>query len=78
MNMIDSALKELQCKEEDNHKNNHCGQPGWLSSLALPLAQGMVLETRDPVPCQAPCMEPASPSACVSSSLSLSLFLMNK
>ena len=46
----------------------------------LPLAQGMSLESRDQVPCQAPCMEPASPSACVSASLSLSLSvpLMNK
>ena len=26
-------------------------------------AQGLVLETRDRVPCGAPCMEPASPSA---------------
>ena len=38
-------------------------QPGWLSSLALPSAQGLILETRDRVPCRAPCMEPASPSA---------------
>ena len=41
-----------------------------------PSAQGMILETRDRVPHQAPCTEPASPSACVSASLSLSL--MNK
>ena len=39
----------------------------------LPLAQGVTLETRDPVPRRAPCMEPASPSACVSASLSASL-----
>ena len=42
--------------------------------LVLPAAQGVILETRDRVPRQAPHMEPASPSACVSASLSL----MNK
>ena len=46
-------------------------QPRWLSSLALPSAQGVILETQDWVPCPAPCMEPASPSAYVSASLSL-------
>ena len=30
------------------------GQPWWLSSLASPSAQGVILETRDRVPCQAP------------------------
>ena len=50
-----------------------CGQPRWLSGLALPSAQGMILETRDRVARQAPCMEPASPSACVSASLCVSL-----
>ena len=49
------------------------GQPRWLSDLALPLAQGLMLGTWDPVPRRAPCTEPASPSACVSASLSLSL-----
>ena len=48
------------------------GQPWWLSGLALPSAQGMILETQDQVSCQAPHMEPASPSACVSASLCLS------
>ena len=47
------------------------GQPGWLSGLALPSAQGLILETRDRVPHWARCMEPASPSACFSTSLSL-------
>ena len=42
------------------------GQPGWLSGLAPPSAQGMILETWDRVPGQAPCMELALPSACVS------------
>ena len=32
----------------------------------------------DRVPRRAPCMEPASPSACVSASFSLSVFLINK
>ena len=51
------------------------GSPG-LSGLVPPSAQGVILETRDRVPRQAPCVEPASPSACVSASLSVSL--MNK
>ena len=51
------------------------GQSRWLSSLALPSAQGLILETWDRVPCQATCMEPASPSACVSVSVSLSMYL---
>ena len=54
----------------------HLGQPGWLRGLAPPLDQGLILETRDRVPCQAPYMEPASPSASVSASLSMTL--MNK
>ena len=37
-------------------------------------AQGVILETQDGVPCQAPCMEPASPSVCVSASLSVCLY----
>ena len=45
------------------------GQPRWLSGLVQPSAQGLILETRDRVPHQAPCMKPASLSA------SLSLFL---
>ena len=54
------------------------GQPRWCSGLALPAAQGMILESWDQVPRQALCMEPASPSACVSASLSVSMSLMNK
>ena len=57
-------------------KRKNYEQPGWLSGLALPSAQGVILETRDGVLRWAPCMEPASPSACVSASLSVSL--MNK
>ena len=34
----------------------------------LPLAQGVILESRDRVPRRAPGMEPASHSACVSAS----------
>ena len=33
------------------------GQPGWLSSLAPPSAQGLILETRDRVPRWAHCRE---------------------
>ena len=42
----------------------------------LPLAQGMILESWDRVPRWAPCRESASPSAYVSTALSVSL--MNK
>ena len=52
------------------------GQARWFSGLEPPSAQGVILESRDRVPCRAPRMEPASPSAYVSASLSLSL--MNK
>ena len=48
------------------------GQPGWLSGLAPPSAQGLILETWDQVPRQAPCMEPASP---LPLPMSLPLFL---
>ena len=56
---------------------NKTGQPQWHSGLALPAAQGVILETQDRVPSPAPCVEPASPSACVSASLSLCVS-MNK
>ena len=46
-----------------------------LSSLVPPSAQGLILETRDRVPRQAPCMGPTSPSASLSF---LSVFLVNK
>ena len=49
------------------------GSLGGSAVWRLPLAQAMILESRDRVPRQAPGMEPASPSACVSVSLSLSL-----
>ena len=52
---------------------NLLGQPQWHSGLTPPAAQGMILETQDQVPRQAPHMKPASPSACVSASLSFSL-----
>ena len=57
-------------------ENQGTGQPGWLSGLAPPSAQGLILETRDRVPRWAPCMEPAFPS--VSLSVSFSVSLMNK
>ena len=46
------------------------GQPRWLSGLAPPSAQGLILETQDPSHFGLR-MGPASPSACVSASLSL-------
>ena len=58
-----------------SHAKDSRGQPGWLSGLAPPSVQGVILESQDRVLNQAPCMEPASPSAFVSASLSLSLSL---
>ena len=52
------------------------GSLGGATVWRLPLAQGVILETRDRIPRRAPCLEPASPSACVSASLSVPL--MNK
>ena len=54
------------------------GHPGGSVVERLPSAQGVILETWDRVPCQAPCMEPASPSACVSASLCVSHEQINK
>ena len=51
------------------------GQPRWLRGLALPSAQGVILEAGDGVPHRAPYMEPTSPSACVYASLSLCVCL---
>ena len=48
----------------------HTWQPGWLSGLALPSAQDLILETWIESHIGLPCMEPASPSVCVSASLS--------
>ena len=45
---------------------------GGLAVWRLPLAQGLILESRDQVPYRVPCGEPASPSACVSHSLCVS------
>ena len=47
------------------------GSLGGSEVWRLPLAQGMILESRDQVPRRASGMEPASPSSCVSASLSL-------
>ena len=71
-----NSVRERQIPYDFTHmwklRNKTNGQPGWLSGLAPPLAQGVILETQDGVPRWAPCMEPASPSACVSASLSVS------
>ena len=66
----------MENKGEENKAKLKSGQPRWLSDLALPSAQGLILEIRDRVPRWAPYVGPASPSAYVSASLSLSL--MNK
>ena len=50
-------------------KKQDPGQPRWHSSLAPPAAWGVILESWDRVPHQAPCMEPASPSASQSVSM---------
>ena len=60
------------------NENVLIGHPGWLSGLALPSSQSVILETRDQVPRQAPCMEPVSPSAYVSASRSLCVTIINK
>ena len=49
------------------------GSLGGTAVWRLPLAQGMILETRDPIPHRAPGIEPASPSACVSAPLSVTI-----
>ena len=50
------------------------GGAAWVAQqFMLPSAQGVILETQDPVPHRARCMEPASPSAWVSASLSVSI-----
>ena len=48
------------------------GAPGGSAVEHLPLAQGMILGSRDQVPHWAPWEEPASPSACVSASFCVS------
>ena len=55
-------------------KESYRGSLGGAAVWRLPLAQDAILETRDQIPHQAPGMEPASPSACVSASLSLSVY----
>ena len=59
-----------------NYKRTAQGCLGGSVVECLPSAQGVILGSGDQVPHQAPCMEPASPSACVSTSLCVSL--MNK
>ena len=62
---------ELYTYTHTHSKKTDTGQPPWHSGLVPPAAWGVILETQDPVPCEASCMDPASPSACVSASLSL-------
>ena len=64
-------ILELESREAETCIKRSYGHPRWLSGLALPSAQGLILEIWDQVPGQAPCREPASP-ACVFASLSVS------
>ena len=65
-------MQVILLEDESTHViKTKVGQPRWLRGLALPSAQGMTLQSRDPVLCWAPCRKTASPSACVSASLSL-------
>ena len=74
-----ALIRATRSRESPNLKSGKSGGRLGVSVVeCLPLAQGMILGSRDPVPDQAPCEEPASPSACVSASLSLSVSLMNK
>ena len=59
-------------REDVGQRENGGGRLGDSAVWRLPSAQGVILETQDRVPHQAPCVEPASPS------VSLSLSLMNK
>ena len=72
---VDGKSTQEVNRRQINTQTSLTGQPWWCSSLAPPAARGVILETWDPVPRQAPCVEPASPSASVSASLSLSLSL---
>ena len=47
-------------------ENSALGRLGGSAVEHLPLAQAMILGSRDRVPCRASGMEPASPSACIS------------
>ena len=53
-------------------KKKVSGSLGGSAVGRLPLAQGVILGSRDRVPHWSPCMEPASPSACVSASFCVS------
>ena len=67
------TLREM--REINKYQSNKQGHLGGSVVERLPLAQGLILESRDWVPHRGPCMEPASPSAYVSVFLSLSLSL---
>ena len=72
--VFQSGCPKFHFERKDN------GTPGWLSGWASAFGSERDPGAQDRVPRRAPCMEPASPYACVSDSLSLSLFvsLMNK
>ena len=66
------GLKEKQMEKPGLKEKQIRGSPGGSVVQCLPSAQGVILETWDQVPHQAPCMDPASPSAYVSVSLCVS------
>ena len=59
-------------------KNSMQGRLGGSAVEHLLSAQGVILESQDQVAHQAPYKEPASPSAYVSASLSLSLYISHE
>ena len=61
-------MREVEDKESKDWER---GSLGGSAVQCLPLAQGVILESQDRVPCQAPNLEPASPFACVSAPLFL-------
>ena len=61
--------------KRDQIRNTESGESlGGSAVQRLPLAWGVVLESRDQVPRRAPGVEPASPSASVSASLFLYVY----
>ena len=67
--LADKICDDLSIKP--NYDRDYMGHLGGSVVERLPLARGVILESRDRVPHRAPCMDPVSPSACVSAFLSL-------
>ena len=68
---------ELILQRRQMERTRIRGSLGGSAVWRLPLAQGVILESRDRVPRRAPGMEPASPSSCVSASLSIYMSIIN-